>query len=108
MSLPVIVADEARSNIIETAAWWSAHRSPLQALRWYEGIIDAIKSLAKNAHGRPLARENAKSDHELRELHFGLGSRPTHRVIFVIDSDAVRVLSVRHVAQEDWQPTDEP
>ena len=63
-----------------------------------------IETLADNPSRCILARENHKSDDELRELHFGLGSRPTHRVIFVIDGDAVRVLSVRHAAQDDRDP----
>jgi hypothetical protein len=54
----------------------------------------------------PLACENHKSDDELRELHFGLATRPTHRIIFVIDPDAVRVLAIRHVAQDDVAPED--
>ena len=104
MSLPVVVESEARANIVDAASWWAKHRDQDQAIRWYNGILAAIDTLSQHPRRCVLARENAKSDLELRELHFGLGSRPTHRIIFVIDSDAVRVLAVRHAAQDDWQP----
>ena len=106
MSIPVIVEAEAIANLISAAKWWAEYRSTEQALRWYDGILAAIETLAESPTRCDLARENPKSKDELRELHFGLGSRPTHRVIFVIDPDAVRVLSVRHTAQDDWQPPD--
>ena len=104
MTLPIIIEDEAGANIIEAAAWWAKHRDQEQAIRWYDGILSAIETLEDNPARCVLARENPKSDVELRELHFGLGSRPKHRIIFVIDPDAVRVLSVRHAAQDDWEP----
>jgi plasmid stabilization system protein ParE len=106
MSLPVIIEAEAIANLAQAAKWWAKNRDADQALHWHEGILSAIETLANNPVRCILARENDKSDDELRELHFGLGSRPTHRVIFVIDPDAVRVLSVRHAAQDDWEPSE--
>ena len=105
MTLPVIIEDEARANIIEAAHWWAKHHDQRQAERWYDGILAAIGTLSENPGRFVLARENSQSVDELRELHFGLGSRPTHRVIYVIDPDAVRVLAVRHAAQDDGEPT---
>lgn len=101
MSVPVIIEPQAKADLRHAVKWWSENRSEEQALRWYDGICDAIDTLANHPQRCGLARENLKSGDELRELHFGLGSRPTHRVIFVIDPDAVRVLAVRHVAQDD-------
>jgi plasmid stabilization system protein ParE len=106
MKIPVIIEPRAKADLRHAVIWWSEHRSGEQALRWYDGIRDAIATLADNPHRCILARENPKSDEELRELHFGLGSRPTHRAIFVIDPDAVRVLAVRHAAQDDWNPVE--
>jgi plasmid stabilization system protein ParE len=106
MSLPVIIEAEAIANLIQAAKWWANNRDGEQALRWHERILAAIETLADNPGRCILARENAKSNDELRKLHFGLSSRPTHRVIFAIHSDAVCVLSVRHAAQDDWNPAD--
>lgn len=107
MSLPVLLEPQAISDLRHAVKWWLENRSEKQALRWYDGIRDAIETLAVSPQRCVFARENPKSDAELRALHFGLGSRPTHRVIFVIDPDAVRVLAVRHAAQDDWNPSDQ-
>jgi len=104
MTLPVIVEPQAEADLHRNVAWWAEHRDIDQAFRWYDGIHKAIATLAENPERFVLARENAKSDEELRELHFGVGSRATHRVIYVVDDDAVRVLAVRHAAQEDAEP----
>jgi len=106
MRLPVIIQREAEEQIVDSARWWAEHRSAEQAARWYAGIVDAIDTLADNPQRCPLARENPAFPYELRELHFGLGSRPTHRVLFTIRPDAVVVLSVRHGAQQDVTPED--
>lgn len=106
MSLPVILQPEAEDQIAASARWWAEHRSVEQAERWYAGILKAIDSLGKIAAQYPLARENEHFSYELRESYFGLGTRPTHRIIFVIDPDAVRVLAIRHAAQDDVAPED--
>jgi len=46
-------------------------------------------------HPQLFIASDGENDEELRELHFGVGSRATHRVIYVVDDDAVRVLAVR-------------
>ena len=42
----------------------------------------------------------------LRQITFGLGNKPTHRVVFEIRGDTVYVLAVRHLAQADITPND--
>jgi plasmid stabilization system protein ParE len=82
--------------------------APRQAARWYAGFSAAIDSLAENPDRCPLARENDLFPYELRELHDGLGSRPTHRAVFTIRPDAVVILTIRHAAQKDLTPDDLP
>ena len=106
MSLPVEIQPRAKADLRRNLQWWATHHDEGQALRWYEAIHDAIATLADNPRRCVLARENPKVADEIRELHFGLASRPTHRVIFVVDDDAVRVLAVRHAAQQDAEPED--
>ena len=74
MSLPVIIEPEAKAALRHALKWWSENRSQEQALRWYDGIYDAIQTLADYPRRCPFARENHKSDDELRESHFGLGT----------------------------------
>jgi hypothetical protein len=42
----------------------------------------------------------------IRELHYGLRSKATHRAVFEILRDEVIVHSVRHLAQRDLTPDD--
>jgi len=101
------LADRTLNDIDRNARWWATHRSDDQAIRWYEGILEAIYSLDENPQRWPVARENENFPYELRELHYGSGPRPTHRALFTIRDDrSVAVLSVRHVAQQEVTPDD--
>jgi plasmid stabilization system protein ParE len=104
MSLPVIILPRAKEDLRQTLFWWAENRSAEQAERWYTGILAAIETLTENPHRCPVAREAAAFSYELRELHYGLGSHPTHRALFTIGPDAVLVLTIRHVAQQDVSP----
>jgi plasmid stabilization system protein ParE len=108
MTWPVVITPEAQQNLREAAGWWARHRSAAQAQRWYDGFVEALDSLAEQPLRCPLARENESFPYELRELPYGVGSRPTHRALFAVRPDAVVVLSIRHVAQKDVAPDDLP
>ena len=106
MTLRVILTARAKDALHDSAQWWAEHRSLEQAVRWYDGFLDALDSLREQPNRCPLAREHRRFPYEIRELHYGLGSRPTHRAIFTIRPDAVLVLTVRHAAQGDIEPGD--
>lgn len=108
MSLPVILQPEAEATICASANWWAEHRSREQALRWYDGFLAAIDSLGVNPERHPVSRENHLYPYEIRDLYFGLGIHPTHRAIFTIKSDAVVVLTTRHLGQREITPDDLP
>jgi len=108
MNLPVIIMPEAEQNLWDAAQWWATNRSIAQAQRWYDGFVDMLESLADQPQRCPLARENGDFPYELRELHYGIGSRPTHRALFTVRPDAVVVLSIRHGSQRDVTPDDLP
>jgi len=107
MSLRIVFQREAKANLRHAVAWWSENRSPEQAIRWLDGIYEAIAKLSRNPERCAVARESRKAGEELRELHFGLGSRPSHRIIFVVDPEVVRILAIRHAAQDDWDQCEE-
>jgi len=106
MSYPIAYTHRALSELDAASEWWARHRSAVQAARWYAGFSAAIDSLAENPDRCPLARENGLFPYELRELHYGLGSRPTHRAVFTIRPDAIVILTIRHVAQKDLTAED--
>ena len=105
MKYTVIITDPARDQLLANARWWEENRSIEQAIRWYDGFREALKSLANSPENHRLARENDLFDDELREFYYGV-SRRTHRAIFRIDGHIVRVLAVRHLAQDDIRPDD--
>jgi hypothetical protein len=53
-----------------------------------------------------MARESKAFGFGIRELHYGLHTKATHRAIFEIRGDEVIVYSIRHLAQRDLTPED--
>jgi len=106
MSYRVVISARAHEDLEDACSWWAEHRSAEQAERWYNGIGAAIRSLRRNPHRCALAQENDAFPYEIRQLHYGVGKRPTHRVVFTIRPDMVFVLRVRHLAQDELSPDD--
>jgi plasmid stabilization system protein ParE len=108
MNLPVRMTDRARQELEDAFNWWAMHRSSEQAARWYNGFLDRLSMLSTTADRCTSAREFEQFPYDLRELHYGVGRRATHRALFTIRPDAVLVVSIRHVAQRDVTPDDIP
>jgi plasmid stabilization system protein ParE len=100
MSYRVFTVPAAERDIHRAVKWWADHRSGEQAERWYTRIYPAIGTLSETPDRCPVASESDLLPGGLRQLHFGVGSRATHRIIFTIVGQEVRVLRVRHVAQQ--------
>jgi plasmid stabilization system protein ParE len=103
MEYLVVLSEEASKNIDDNVEWWSRKRSAEQAERWYSGIREAIASLSVDPQRCPLAPESCGMPGAVRELHFGLEMRPTHRVLFTTLPRTVVVLAVRHAAQDEFR-----
>ena len=69
-------------------------------------FIDALRSLSENPQRCALAPENDLLVFEARQLHYGLGAKPTHRAVFVVRPNQVLVLRIRHLAQQNIIPDD--
>ena len=106
MSYDVRLTRKAEQQLNEAVDWWAEHRSAEQAARWHTGIVNAMLSLSVKPERCRLARENRSVPIEIRELHYGLGHRPSHRVIFAIRQDRIVVYAIRHVAQDDLTEED--
>ena len=102
----VRITDLAEQDIDANFRWWSDHRSAEQAARWYEAIYPAIHTLSTMPQRCPRTNEEDPSGNELRELLFTIGRRPTHRIVFAIEEDAVIIFRVRHVAQRPLSADD--
>lgn len=96
----VIITGPAKRDIQAAYDWWDENRSDDQAVRWYVGIHKAIYSLQQTPARCSLAPEGDLLEQGIRQLLFGVGRWPTHRIVFVIDSEDVVVLRVRHCSQD--------
>lgn len=104
----VDVTDDAWQDVREAYRWWRDHRSAIEAGRWYDEIVPAMYSLAELADTCPFAPEADLHPNGLREFYFGIGSRPTHRIIYYIDGSVVVLLRVLHTARQPLRSIDVP
>lgn len=81
------------------AYFWISEQSERAALRWYEGLMKAFRSLEKNPLRCPLAPESAVFEEEIRQLIYG-----KYRILFTVEKETVFVLRVRHGAQDYLKP----
>ncbi len=100
MSYEIQILPRAAAELRAIVLWWSEHRSLEQARRWMIGVDAVITALANRPERHPLAQESDRFPFEVRELQYGVGRRKTHRVLFAIREDVVRIYSVRHLAQD--------
>jgi len=74
------------------------------ATKWWNGLADAIESLADNPERCGLAPESDQFDQEMRQLLYGRRKRDRRRVLFTIKGKKVLVLHVRHGTQRHLRP----
>ena len=92
MSYRVVIQRLAVQDL-DTAYQQAAKHAPQTAGRWLTRFEQAIATLSDYPERCPLARENTKTDLELREFLFG--RRPNvFRVIYTINHDIVRILRI--------------
>jgi plasmid stabilization system protein ParE len=100
----VTILPRAKRQMLDLALWWSENRSAQQAFHWLEGFEQALAALANNPERCSVARESKAFDVVIRELHYGLRNKATHRAVFEIRGEEVIVHSIRHLAQRDLTP----
>jgi plasmid stabilization system protein ParE len=86
----------------DEAFMWLHNEAPEAALRWYDGLIAALRSLQHSPFRFGLARENSLFDDEIRQLLYG-----RYRVLFTVKGKTVFVLRVRHCSRDALIPEQE-
>ena len=89
------ITEPAKADIQEAFAWWAENRSADQAAEWYERIFETIATLERMPERCPLVPEAGLSRSSVRQLLFGIGAHPTHRIVFQFDVDADIVTILR-------------
>lgn len=106
MTFFVEVTDQADREAELSAGWWAEHRSIDQAIQWLRCFERMVATLSEMPQSHSLSNENDDFPYELRDLLFGVSTKPTHRAVFTILDDRVVVLTVRHFALDRLTPAD--
>lgn len=98
MKYRVFLTAQAMDDAEEAYRWIGA-QSPDSAERWYDSLVKAVTSLKTCPERCPLAPENDSFDEEIRQRLYGKRDR-MYRIMFVVRSDAVHILHIRHCARK--------
>jgi plasmid stabilization system protein ParE len=104
VSYRVVVTRMAREEIAD-AVRWIDERSPNAAIRWLDGIEQAITGLNEFPTRCAIAPETDTIGIEIRHQIYGKRAG-RYRILFVVRGDAVHVIHVRHGARDVMQPDD--
>src|SRR4051794_29095699 len=88
---------------IDGALAWLAEQSRASAVRWYEQLMEAVRSLENNPERCGLAPESEWYPGAIRQLLHGK-RRGVYRVLFEVRGNTVYILRVRHSAQALLEP----
>lgn len=100
MSRRVIITGPAELDVHSNYEWWAKNKSEHQAKRWLEGIYQKMLGLADDADMYALAMEVQLKKIGVKQVSFGLGISPTHRILFRIQQNNVIILRVRAFKQD--------
>ena len=104
MNIPVRFATGFYEDLAGQTEWFAEHVSEDFAGRWYDAAMAKADGLAGWPRSYGYARERDAGEFpgagELREAPFGVGRRPSHRLVFRVRLDrdvavSVEVLAVR-------------
>lgn len=99
--LSVVITGPAKRDVEEAREWWAENRTAEQAARWYLAAFATMELLATFSGRFPLARERSLQQRDVRQVTFGLGRRPSHRILYAVRGEHVVVYRVRSGWQAD-------
>ena len=99
----VVIQPRAEDDAL-AAFDWIAERSPAAAAHWLAGLRKAVAELAVRPLLHPLAVEvSERFGSPIREALHGK-RRGVYRIFYTVDDDVIRVLAIRHSAQDELEP----
>ena len=97
MSYQVLIQPPAFQEIETAYRWMCDYLSADAPNQWYYNLQDAIASLQEFPYRCSVAPEAVIIGREIRQLWVGKGK--THRILFVVESDTIAILHIRHRRQ---------
>lgn len=85
MRFHVRLSKSARQDADDAYTWMKEHHSEAQAIRWFNGLVDAVNSLEEMPLRCPAAPEGAELGMELRHLLYGKRSA-AYRLVYAVVS----------------------
>lgn len=103
--MDVVFTRRAEADFDEAYQWY-ATRSLSATANWLDAAERAIEQLESAPEQLPRASESDRFPIAMRQIAFGAGRKPTHRLVFAIRPDRVVVYAIRHLAQRELSPDD--
>lgn len=98
MAFRVETTSRAKQDTIEILDWLISEQAGKTGLHWFEGLEQAILSLADMPRRCPVVPEQVFFPFEVRHLLYG--KKPNvYRIVFTIEDDTVFILHVWHGAR---------
>ena len=95
MVFRVKTSTKAKRDLDAILMWLFSQEAGEAGLRWFQGLREAVASLARSPERCPLAPENTAFPFEVRQLLYGRKPH-VYRVLYTIENDTVSVLHIRH------------
>ena len=95
MAFRVKTSARAKRDLRNILGWLLSQGAGEAGLRWFQGLRDAIASLAHSPERCALAPEKDVFPFDVRQMLYG-SRRYRYRVLFTIEGDTVTVLHIRH------------
>lgn len=95
----IVEVTEQASREAEEAYLWMKETSPEAAADWFEGLVEAVNSLANFPKRCALAPESKAFKSAIRQLLYS-----HYRILFTLEGNAVYVLHIRHKARKPLPP----
>ncbi len=105
MTYRIRITERARKDLDRLLGLLSEH-SPEAAHRLADRFDRAISRLETFPLSCGLARENPRSELELRHLLFWLYTKRKYRALFAVRDDEVVILAIRAPGEKDVRPED--
>ncbi|NES17883.1 MAG: type II toxin-antitoxin system RelE/ParE family toxin [Symploca sp. SIO3E6] len=81
---------------------WIRHDSPEAAADWFNGLFEAIETLASMPRRCPIAPETKLVGQKIRCLLY----KKYYRILYGVEGETVRIYHIRHTSQQ-WMTREE-
>jgi plasmid stabilization system protein ParE len=105
MNYEVKILPQALSDIESAFRWMASNISATTAEQWYEDLLLTIESLDAFPTRCALASEAQEFQQEIRQMW--VGKAKNYRILFVVQSEQVFILHVRHSSRAMLTPDPE-